>query len=243
MGEATTMQGLLPLLAGTGEEIHDGDSWAGDTPGLRDVLGLYEDVYGGGLGDPVLQQEAQGRDKSFERFAEGTVGMLVEGDYFWRSVVNPEGGTAPRENRDEAVGYALIPAVQPGAGVRGQDFVSTSGGSVRAVNPASDNAELAHELLQFMNSAEAITAAVDGDARITARTDVNDQVLTGDPMLSFIADEVPPLTSYRPPLAEYPQVSVLLQEATGAVATGDRGPAEAAQEYASGLEEVSGGGD
>ncbi len=243
MGEATTMQGVLPLLAGTGEEIHDGQDWAGATAGLEEVLGLYEDIYGAELGDPVLQQEAQGRDKSFERFAAGEVGMLVEGDYFWRSVVNPEGGTAPMENRDEAVGWALIPAVEPGAGVNGQDYVSTSGGSVRVANPAGDNAELAQELLTFMNSAEAITAAAEGDTRITARTDVNDQVLSGDPMLGFIADEVLPITTFRPPLAEYPQVSVLLQEATGSVSSGDSSPAEAAATYEEGVGEVAGGGD
>ncbi|MGK5531089.1 extracellular solute-binding protein [Streptomyces sp. URMC 129] len=241
MGEATTMQGVLPLLAGTGEEIHDGTGWTGASPGLERVLGFYEDVYGGGLGDPVLQQEAQGRDKSFERFAAGEIGILLESDYFWRSVINPDGGTAPREDRDEAVGWALIPAAEPGAGVRGQDFVSTSGGSVRALNAASDHPELAYELLTFMNSAEAVTAAVEGSARVTARSDVNDQVLAGDPMLSFIADEVLPLTTFRPPLAEYPAVSVLLQEATGAVASGDGEPADAAAGFADGLEEVTGG--
>ncbi|ARQ70520.1 extracellular solute-binding protein [Streptomyces marincola] len=242
MGEATTMQGVLPLLAGAGEEIHDGRAWTGASDGLLRVLDLYERVYGGGMGDPVLQQEAQGRDRSFEQFAEGELGILVEGDYFWRAVVDPEGGTAPMENRDEAVGWALIPAAEPGAGVGGQDFVSMSGGSVRAVNAAGDHPELAHELLLFMNSAEALTAAVEGNARITARTDVNERVLAGDPMLSFVADEVLPLTTYRPPLAEYPRVSVLLQEATGAVATGERDAAEAAEDYADGLEDATGGG-
>ncbi|WP_052851976.1 extracellular solute-binding protein [Streptomyces avicenniae] len=241
MGEATSMQGLLPLLAGTGEEIHDGSAWTGASDGLVEALELYEDVYGGGLGDPVLQQEAQGRDRSFARFAEGGVGILVEGDYFWRSVLNPEGGTAPMADRDEAVGWARIPAVRPGAGVGGQDFVSMSGGSVRVVNPAGDNAELAYELMEFMNSAEAITAAVGDNARITARDDVNATVLAGDPLLSYIADEVLPLTTFRPPLAAYPQVSVLLQEATAAVAAGDDTPREAADAYAEGLAEVTGG--
>ncbi|MEV1009632.1 extracellular solute-binding protein [Streptomyces sp. NPDC049881] len=243
MGEATTMQGLLPLLAGTGEEIHDGEAWTGASEGLVEALELYEDVYGGGLGDPVLQQETQGRDRSFAQFAEGRVGILVEGDYFWRSVLNPEGGTAPMADRDEAVGWARIPAVRPGAGVGGQDFVSMSGGSVRVVDPASDNAELAYELLEFMNSAEAITAAVGDSARITARDDVNAEVLAGDPLLTYIADEVLPITTFRPPLAEYPQVSVLLQEATAAVAAGDSSPREAADAYAEGLAEVTGRGD
>ncbi|MFD5322233.1 extracellular solute-binding protein [Streptomyces sp. NPDC127098] len=242
MGEATTMQGLLPLLAGAGEAVHDDAAgWTGASDGLVAALQLYADVYDGGLGDPVLQQEAQGRDRSFQKFADDEIGILIEGDYFWRSVLNPDGGTAPMADRDETVGWALIPATAPGQGVEGRDFVSMSGGSVRAVNPASDHAELAYELLTFMNSAEAITAAAEDSARITAREDVNATVLADDPMLSFIADEVLPLTSFRPPLAEYPQVSVLLQGATGAVAAGERTPREAADDYATALEEVVGG--
>ncbi|GAA2039648.1 extracellular solute-binding protein [Streptomyces cheonanensis] len=243
MGEATTMQGVLPLLAGAGAPIHDGARWLGAGPELEAVLGLYADVYGGGLGDPLLQQEAQGRDKSFQRFAEGRVGILAEGDYLWRGVLDPDSGTAPMADRDTAVGYAKIPALTPGAGAGGQDFVSMSGGSVRVLNPAGDHPELAFELLAFMNSAEALQAAMDGqDARITARTDVNEIVLAGDPMLSFVADEVLPLTFYRPPLAEYPQVSLLLQEATARVISGTD-PVTAARTYQDALTEVVGGAE
>ena len=57
-------------------------------------------------------------------------------------------------------------------------------------------------------------------AQVTARDDVNAEVLANDPMLSFMAEEVLPLTHYRPSLAEYPQVSVALQEAVESVVTG-----------------------
>ncbi|MGP4113538.1 extracellular solute-binding protein [Streptomyces sp. 4N509B] len=241
MGEATTMQGLLPLLAGTGEEIHSDadDSWTGASDGLVQALGLYEDIYGGGLGDPQLQQETQGRDKSFQQFAEGSVGILAEGDYFWRDVLDPADGVAPMEGRDETVGYAMIPAVEPGAGVRGQDFVSMSGGAVRVVNPASDNAELAYELLEFMHSPEAFRESMPSGPRITARTDVNDAMLADDPFLSYLSDEVLPLTSFRPASSIYPQVSVLLQEATAAVVDGDS-PNDAAAAYEEDLQELVG---
>jgi multiple sugar transport system substrate-binding protein len=240
MGEATTMQGFLPMLAGAGEVIWDKSMWTGDSPGVQRTLEFYEEIYSDGLGDPLLQQEAQGRDKSFEQFAANKIGMLLEGDYFWRSVINPDAGVAPMENRDETVGYAKIPAVEPGQGVEGQDFVSMSGGSARVLNANTKNPELAFELLTFMNSAEAVKAMLKGDARITARTDVNDEVLADDPMLSYISDEVLPLTSYRPPLAEYTEVSVLLQEATAAVISGDS-PADAAAAYQGKLEGVVGG--
>jgi multiple sugar transport system substrate-binding protein len=240
MGEATSMQGALPLLVGTGSEIFSGGKWTGGSQAVKDVLGFYRQVYTSGLGDPRLQQEAKGRDKSFQEFADGKIGIIGEGDYFWRAVVEPKAGVAPMPDRDKAVGYALFPAERPGSGVRGQDFVSMSGGAVRALNPHSKNARLAWELLAFMHSAEATKTGLAGEARITSRTDVNEEVLSGDPMLNFISEKVLPITSYRPGLAVYPQVSVALQEATADVVAG-KTVDEAAAAYEKKLEGMVGG--
>ncbi|MDF5753827.1 extracellular solute-binding protein [Spongiactinospora sp. TRM90649] len=239
MGEATTMQGVLPLLAGAGSEVYTEGKWTGGTRAVRDVLDFYRQVYAGGLGDPKIQQEAQGRDKSFLEFAEGKIGVLAEGDYFWRSVIDPAVGVNPMKNRDEAVGYALIPAMRPGGGLRGQDHVSMSGGSARVLNPFSKNPALAWELLSFMHSAAAVEAELAGEARVTARSDVNDKVLGRDPMLLFVSEKVLPLTAYRPPLAVYPEVSTALQEATASVVSGDS-PDQAATAYQARLTELVG---
>ncbi|MBV8933622.1 MAG: extracellular solute-binding protein [Kutzneria sp.] len=240
MGEATTTQGVLPILAGAGAPLYAGGKWTGATAGMKDTLGLYRDIYQGGLGEPALQQEAKGRDKSFQEFADGKIGILGESDYFWRSVINPKGGTAPMADRDTAVGYALIPAQAPGKGLRGSDFVSYSGGSVRIINRNTKYPDQAFDLLAFMNSADAVKAGVDGAPKITARTDVNDEVLGGDPMLKFVADRVLAVTSFRPPLAVYPRVSLALQEATAAVVAG-RSPDDAATAYQATLAEIVGG--
>lgn len=242
MGEATTMQGFLPMLVGTGQTIWDDGMWAGDTPGMRQVLDLYKTIYvDEELGDPILQQEASGRDASFQEFAEGRIAILLEGDYFWRSVINPDEavGTAPMADRDTLVGYAKIPAMSPGGGVNGQDFVSMSGGTARVLNPNSANPELAWELLAFMNSLEAFRARAEGTLSISPRDDVNEQLLASDPMLSFVSEEVLPITSYRPGLAEYPEVSVLLQQATLDVVTG-ASVDEAVGSYVTALEDVVG---
>ena len=209
MGEATSMQGLLPMLVGTGRPLWADGAWAGDTQGMRQVLNLYKTIYvDEGLGDPVLQQEASGRDTSFQEFAAGRIAILFEGDYFWRSVINPaEGvGTAPMAERDTAVGYAKIPAVKPGAGINGQDFVSMSGGTARVLNPNTADPALAWELLAFMNSAEAFKARAAGTLSISPRNDVNAELLASDPMLSFVSEQVLPITAYRPGLAQYPRL-------------------------------------
>ena len=131
-------------------------------------------------------------------------------------MVDPDNGVAKMADRDTAVGWAKIPAMTPGSGVDGQDFVSMSGGGLRVINPKTKYPQQAWELLQFMNSAEATKAQLDGSAQITQREDVNAEVLAGDPMLSFIAEEVLPITRFRPGLADYPKVST-------ALAAGDRG--------------------
>lgn len=240
MGEATSMQAVLPLLVGTGKEIYSDGKWLGDTPQLRAVLQMYADIYGEKkLGDPLLQQEEKGRDKSFTDFAAGQVGILVESDYFWRSVVEPKNGVAPMADRDSAVGWAYIPAEKPGSGIKGQDYVSMSGGGGNVLNPKSKCVAAAWSLMTFMASKDATISALQGDARITSRTDVNDEVLAGDKMLSFVADKVLPITDFRPGLADYPQVSMALQEATGAVASGTS-VEDAAAAYQAALEKTVG---
>jgi len=245
MGEATSMQGVLPLLAGTGTEIYSAGKWQGNTQQVRDVLTLYRDINAGGLGNKAFQQAAKGRDESFAAFAAGKIGVLLEGDYFWRSVINPKGGVAPMASRDAEVGYAMIPSQKPGSGLRGQDFVSMSGGSGYFLSPSTKYPQQAWELLTLMSSAEALKALLDGQARITDRTDVNKEVLSGDPLLSLISEKVLPLTAYRPGEAVYPQVSAALQQATADIVSG-KSVDEAATAYqqavttAVGADKVSG---
>lgn len=242
MGEATTMQGTLPLLVGAGQEIYSNGKWQGNTSAIREVLGLYEKIYKGGLGDPILQQDAKGRDKSFQAFAEGKMAILLEGDYFWRSVVEPAKGIAKMADRNETVGYVKIPAIRPGAGIRKQDFVSMSGGGGHVLNPASKFKHQAWELLQFMNNKAATVNLLGGAARITQRQDVNNEVLASDPMLSFVSKEVLPLTAYRPGFAVYPRVSQALQQATLDVVSG-KSAADAAAAYGKAVETIAGGAD
>ena len=242
MGEATTMQGALPLLAAAGAPVYDEDSglWTGATPEMIEMLGTYATIYGEeALGDAEMQLLQDGRDSSFEAFANGEIGMLIEGDYLWRSVINPDTGNFPMATRDEAVGWAMIPAYEAGGALGGFDAASMSGGGVWTIGGNTQHPAEAWALLTFMNSAEQVTAGLGGEARITARDDVNSEVLTADPLLSFIAEEVLAVTHYRPALAEYPTVSIALQEAVEAVVSG-ASPEDAAADYQAALEEIVG---
>ena len=145
MGEATTMQGALPLLAAAGSPVYDEEAglWTGATEDMIEMLGTYATIYGDEeLGDADMQLLQDGRDRSFEAFANGEVGMLIEGDYFWRSVVHPDPEQAlfPMENRDEVVGWAIIPAYEAGGALGGLDGASMSGGGVWTMNPNTEHA-------------------------------------------------------------------------------------------------------
>jgi len=242
MGEATAMQGVLPLLVGTGSEIYADGKWQGDTKAVRDVLTFYKQLLDQGLENKNFQQAAKGRDQSFAAFAEGKVGILLEGDYFWRSVINPDNGDAPMASRNTDVGYAYIPAREAGSGVGGSDYVSMSGGGGYFLNPNTKYPQQAWELLQFIGSPEAINALLHGSAKITARQDVNAQVLAKDPFLSFVSQKVLPVTHYRPGLAVYPQVSQALQQATADIVSG-KSVDEAAKAYGAAVEKAVGGAD
>lgn len=240
MGEATTMQGVLPLLAGAGAEIYSGQKWQGNTTAVRDVLTFYQTLIKTGLENTDFQQAAKGRDESFAAFAKGKIGILLEGDYFWRSVINPKNGDAAMPTRDSDVGWAAIPSQQPGTGVGGTDTVSMSGGGGYFLNPNTKYPQQAWELLQFLGSADAIKALLGGTARITARQDVNTEVLSSDPLLSFISEKVLPVTHYRPGLAVYPQVSQALQQATADIVSG-KSVDDAAKAYQTAVEKAVGG--
>lgn len=243
MGEATTMQGVLPLLAAAGAPVWDSETglWTGNTPEMVRMLGTYATVYGDEeLGNAEWQLLQDGRDQSFEQFAAGKVGMLIEGDYMWRGVINPATGNFPMEGRNEIVGWAHIPAYEPGGALGGLDGASMSGGGVWTVNPNSENAEMAWALLEFIYTPEQILSQLgEGNVRITARDDVNAELLTTDPLMSFISTDILPLTHFRPGFAEYPEVSRLLQEAVESVVTGTS-PEDAAAAYAEALAEVVG---
>jgi multiple sugar transport system substrate-binding protein len=238
MGEATTMQGYFMLLLGTGHFLTDEeDRWIVRSQGILDVLDFYRTVYvEEQLGDPRLQLLQDGRNRSFANFRDGTTALLVEGDFFYR------GPTAPGQefavaNRDEVMTWAKMPAQAPGQGLRGQDHVTISGGTGFVLNPNTQHGELAWELLAFMNSQEALSAAQEIQPRIRVRDDVP---VPGVPFLTETAQALGPLTTARPNLAVYPEISFQAQLMTERVISGEMTPQQAMDAYARAVADIAG---
>ncbi|MBI3961318.1 MAG: extracellular solute-binding protein [Deinococcus sp.] len=232
MGEATTLQGYYLVLLGTGEQPYDfaTNKWVVRSPGILRTLQFYKQIYiDEGLGDARTQLLSDARARTFQLFSEGKIAMLVEGDFFWRAVVSPTGSNAI-PNRDTVVGWAAMPATAPGSGIRGQDFVTASGGTGNILNPNSANPQLAWELLTFMNSQEGLNAAQQYQARIRARDDVP---VPNEAFLTVTARALLPFTTTRPGFPVYSQtVSPQIQLMTERVVSGEFSPREAMEAYA-----------
>ncbi len=238
MGEATTMQGYYMAVLGTGHGVVDKDGkFIVASQGILDTLNLYKTIYvDKDLGDQRAQLVGDGRNQSFANFRDGKTALLVEGDWFYRSVTKP-GSEFAVDNRDEVMGWAKMPAEKPGAGLRGQDFVTISGGTGNVLNPNTKNPKEAWDLLAFMNSKQEQDALQTYQAGIKARDDVP---VPNSPFLTETAKTLLPLTTARPNNANYAKVSVEIQRMTEAVVSGDKTPQEAMDQYKQAVTKIVG---
>jgi len=239
MGEATTMQGYFMVLLGAGHHLYDFDDgkWIVKSPGILDTLNFYKTVYvDEGLGDARMQLLQDGRNRSFVAFRDGQVGMLVEGDWFWRSVIAPGSETAV-ENRNEVVGWAMMPAKEPGAGYRGQDFVTISGGTGWLINPNTPHPKEAWAFLSYMSSRDQVRAFELIQPRISFRDDVE---VAGDAVMTAMANALLQYSTVRPMLPEYPLISTEIQLMTERVVSGEMSPEDAMDAFAEAVTEIAG---
>lgn len=231
MGEATTLQGWYMVVLGAGANVYNFDTGKFIVKGqpILDALNLYKKIYiDEQLGDARLQLLKDGRDRSFLAFRDGKIAMLVEGDWFWRSVLAT--GSTKLKNREQLVGWAKMPAMAPGKGIRKQDFVTASGGTGYALGPNTKNPAEAWALLSFMFSKESLDYIQTFEPRIRARDDVP---VPGEPVMTALAKELLPFTMIRPPEAAYSKVvSPAIQLMTERVVSGEMTPQQAMEAYA-----------
>lgn len=229
MGEATTMQGYWMALLGTGEQVtDDAGKYIVASQGILDTLKLYKTIYvDDKLGDQRAQLLADGRNRTFANFRDGKTAMLVEGDWFYRSVTKP-GAEFEVADRDNVMTWKKMPAAQPGKGLRGQDFVTMSGGTGFVINPHTDAPKESWELLSFMNSQEQLTAFQEIQPSIRIRNDV---AIPNSPFLTETAAALLPITTARPNDANYNKVSTEIQRMTESVVSGELSPEDAMAQY------------
>lgn len=236
-GEATTMQGLyLPLLSAGGRLYQDG-GWVVTGAPLRQALEFYREIYQvRELGDVRLQLDPKGRERSFEQFRDGRIGIYPEGTYLWLGVIRP-GATWGMPERDRLVGWAPMPGM-----TEALPPVSISGGGGFIVNKNSPHPELAWQALQMMAGLDSLTVRLELDPFIPCRRDALESQAfqrVSDPVIRQQVDEGLPVTTFRPGLPAYPRISELAQQMVEKVATGV--PIEEAMaDYATGVTRLVG---
>ncbi len=238
MGEATTMQGYFMALLGAGVHMYDFDKskWLTQDKAILDTLNLYKTIYvDEQLGDARLQLLKDGRNQSFAQFRDGKIAMLVEGDWFWRSVL--ASGEWKLDNRNDIVSFAKMPAMQAKKGYKGQDFVTISGGTGMVLNPKTKYPKEAWAFMSTAFSKEGLLAYQAIEPRIRVRDDVP---VTGDPVMTEMARQLLPLTTVRPMLPEYAKISTEAQLMTERVVSGEMAPQKALEAYAKAVAAIAG---
>ena len=130
-----------------------------------------------------------------------------------------------------------MPAEAPGKGLRGQDFVTISGGTGWVLNPNTDAPEEAWALLAFMNGKEQLDAFQTFQPGIRARDDVP---IPNSPFLTETSQTLLPMTTARPNDPNYNDVSAAIQRMTEAVVSGELSPEDAMAQYKAAVIEIVG---
>ncbi len=133
-----------------------------------------------------------------------------------------------------------MPAMEPGAGLNGSDFVSISGGWAWAINPASPNIDLGWEFIQFLSTAENQAEINATMGNIITRADAATGTYAENEYLTAVSEAAMPVTTFRPALPEYVRVSSEVQLATERIITGEASADEALEMFAQAVEEIVG---
>ncbi len=237
-GEATTIGGFFMLLRGTNDVLLDtsDNKWIVESPGIEAAFKFYEDMFAEGLSEADLFMEAEPWVPYLqEGFRDGNVGIIVSGSWMW-GLYAPDSEWAPIPDRDEVVSWAPMPAMEPGAGLGGRDFVGMGGGWGWSMAKNSANPELAWEFIQFMSSADSITRYVNDMGSIPARSDA----VSDEAFFNELATSVLPYQSFRPASPQYNQVSAEIQVATERMMLGEANATEAMKMFAEAVEAAVG---
>lgn len=238
-GEGTVMQSFYELLYGTGSQLYNADAkkWVVGSQGFTDSLAFLKTLYDEKLAvSPAQALDSNVWKKVFgEWLPQGKMGATVEGSYspsFWQ-----KGGSYEWAGYAQDMGVTAFPT-QNGQAPGG---VSMSGGWTLAVGAETKNADLAFKFLATaMNQKNSLAFNI-ASSQIAVRKDVASDAgyQAANPFVKDVSELVS-VTHYRPATADYPRISAAVQEATEAVITGAKSPAQAAAGYDTAVKAIVG---
>lgn len=229
-GEATSMQTFEMLLYGTGETLYDDETgkWNVNGQGLLDSLTFIDEMMNKEKLGPSLSialTSNYGSVMTQDLLPNGGVGIVLDGS--WNIGNYLEGGAVPLEDPEAVLGFAAMPTQngqKPGT-------VTMSGGWSWAIPANSKNHDDAWKVIQAMSTKESQAKRAVIEGVLTVR---EDSVQSPDyAQRPFIESATKALENsyFRPKSDLYPNVSIEIQNAVEAVASGSMTPKEALKNY------------
>ncbi len=161
------------LLHGAGGTLMDESTgkWIVSSKPLYDTFKFYEELAAKGLIDPVHGVGASADEWAYQAFADGSGAISSYGPWGYISYWG-KGKSYEIPNLEDVVGYVKMPAMEPGSSVRGEDYVTQSGGWAYTISAKSKNPDLAYEFLEFMTAADRQASFNAAKGQVGTRTDV-----------------------------------------------------------------------
>lgn len=235
VGEAASMQGFEMLLYGTPNgTLFDKTSqkWVVGSQGITDALTFIKTVFDSGLGPTPQEALAPTWGNTVAQSLLPTGKVAIDLDGSWISQNWVAGGAAPWPAWSATLGQAWLPT-QTG---QGTGKVTMSGGWTWAIPKNAQNPTAAWPLIQLLTSkAGELEYDIKG-VQIPVRADVaaDPSFAAANPTNTFFSNLVTD-TIYRPAYSAYPQISLLIQQATEKIMTNSATPAQASKFYTQGV--------
>lgn len=229
-GEATTMQTFQMFFYGTGETMYENETqqWNVNSEAFVDTLTFIDEVMNQRQLGPSLSiaiNQNYGSVMMQDMLPNGDAAMVLDGS--WNIANYTEGGAAPLDNPEEELGFAMMPTQDGG----GDGYVTMAGGWSWAIPANSEHHEESWEAIQHMSTEEWQTRRVMTEGVLTVREDSAEAEEYNERPFIETATEALNYAQFRPKHDLYPNVSIFVQNAVEAVATGSATPEEAAETY------------
>jgi multiple sugar transport system substrate-binding protein len=240
-GEASTFQGFLMLLYGTGWTLYDykTNKWVVSSPGLSDAFNFLYNVYHDGLGAPPAQEltTTWRTDVNATLMPKGQLAVDLDGNF-----APGNGGWTNKSfpNWEKVELYTPMPTMDGQA----PGYDTLSGGWTLSVSKHSANPGLAMDYIEMASTAAGIAKINTLWGTLAPRADAASitSYASTQPNLKFSLSLLK-YTNYRPAFPVYPKLSYVVQELTGDVISGSMTGAQAAASYTSQATKIVGAAD
>jgi multiple sugar transport system substrate-binding protein len=243
-GEAASFTGFEGLLYGTGYGLYNftTNKWCADNPGLNETFQFYKTVFDKGLATPSLS--AIPYITVGEYMQEGKLGIAIDGSWMYGYQWAP-GAQHTINNFSKYIGVAAIPTYN---GTSYNTMVGGWGWAMYNGTPSSEKPTVVSFMEALDNTSNQILINEPGQALAgglpTSINAVKDpsfaKLMPEEPQLDTFYSSILKYGSYRPPVAEYPAVSDLLQEAMGNIVSAHDSVSKTISIYDTGLESAVG---